>query len=220
MRRFVDLHVSAGVDLALLRHLGWRAVALASTTSKRAELLRPVEPVEGLYVARRLNLIGAPSRRLLLKAGRLVEVVAVKPMSVEQARVAAESGVADLLSPPVEPSCLNEGVASLMASTGVALELNLSPLIREGCPSKLLSQYRGWYRLAKSAGVEVVFSSGASTPLEARSPRDLASLASLITLSVEEAREALSNTPWRILERGQRRLSEGYVMPGVRVVEG
>jgi RNase P/RNase MRP subunit p30 len=220
MRRFVDLNVSASVDLTLLRHLGWRAVALASTTSRRAEPLTSMGPVEGLHVARRLNLTGAPSRRLLFKARRLVEVVAVKPVSVEQARVAARSGAADLLSPPVKPSCFNEGVASLMASTGVALELNLSTLIKEGCPSKLLSQYRGWYRLAKLAGVEVVFSSGASTSLEARSPRDLASLASLITLSVEEALEALSNIPWRVLERGRRRLSEGYIMPGVRVVEG
>ena len=106
-----------------------------------------------------------------------------------------------------------------MELTGVLLELRLAPLIEAGCSSGLLAEYRRWYRLARGMGVEVVFSTGASSTLEARSPRDLVSLASLITLNIDKAREGLSRTPWSLLERNLRKLREGYVMPGVRVVE-
>jgi len=215
--QFIDLHVSPRVEASLLRHLGWRAVAIASLTLSEARE-SPRGLIEGVEAFRRLDVKGFPSRSLMARARRLVEVVAVEPQGIGQARLAARSGLADLISLPAAPGCFDEGVASLMESTGTVLELNLLPLIKSRCSPSLLSQYRKWYRVAKAQGVEVVFSTGASTSLEARSPRDLAALASMITLSVDEARDALSKRPQALLEEGKRRLSEGYVMPGVRVV--
>lgn len=212
----MDLKVSAGVDLGLLRHLGWRAVAVDGQAD------RPPAAggaLTGLTVVRRLTLDRLPSKRELIRARRAFEIVAIKPPSVEDARAAARDGLVDLISLPGGPRCFNEGVASLMESGGVLLELCLSPLIGAGCPSHLLAAYRRWYFLAKEGGVGVVFSTGASSPLEARSPRDLAALASLITLDVEEAMDALSRVPWSLIEQGASRM-EGYVMPGVRVVGG
>lgn len=217
-RRYVDLDVSVSVDLGLLRHLGWSAVAVAieGSSTKPPSI---GEAPRGLVVVRRLTLTKLPRRRELLKARRVFEVVAVRPLNIEDARAAARSGLVDLISLPGGPGCFNEGVASLMGSSGTTLELRLSPLISAGCPSHLLAAFRRWYLLAKDRGVGVVFSTGASSSLEARSPRDLAALASLITLDVEEAAEALSKSPWALVEQGSCRL-RGYVMPGVRMVEG
>lgn len=217
-RRYVDLNVSASVDLGLLRHLGWSAVAV-SVEGARAEPPSIEGAPSGLVAVRRLTLTKLPPRRLLLKARRAFEVIALRPLSIEDARVAARSGLIDLISLPGGPGCFNEGVASLMGSSGTALELRLSPLIGAGCPSHLLSAFRRWYSLAKGEGVGVLFSTGASSSLEARSPRDLAALASLITLDAEEATEALSKVPWALIEQALSRM-RGYVMPGVRVVGG
>ncbi|MCX8204126.1 MAG: RNase P subunit p30 family protein [Candidatus Nezhaarchaeota archaeon] len=217
-RRYVELEASVNVDLGLLRHLGWGAVAIA-TERLTAEPTVVKRGPSGLTVARRLNLAKVPRRGELVKARNLFEVVAIKPLNIEEARAAARSGLVDLISLPSGPKCFNEGVASLMESSGVLLELRLSPLISAGCPSHLLAVFRRWYLLAKEKRVGVVFSTGASSPLEARSPRDLVALASLITLNLEEAARALSNTPWTLIEQGSSRLGR-YLMPGVRVVEG
>lgn len=218
-RRYIDLCVSPNVDHALLRHLGWKAVAFCAEDLKTTMKLPRGALSSGLEAFRRLTVRGPPTRSQLAKARRLAEVVSLEPLSVEQARMAAKGGLVDVISLPAGPECFNEGVASLMKLNNVFLELRLLPLIEASCSPHLLTKYRRWYYTASEAGVEVVFSTGASSTLQARSPRDLASLASLITLSLDRARDSLSVIPSSIIERGVRRLDRGYVMPGVRVVE-
>jgi len=218
-RRYIDLFVSPSVDHVLLHHLGWRTIAFCAEDLRTAAQLPRGRMPCGLEVFRRLAVKGPLSRSQLVKARRLVEVVSVEPSNVDQARMAARCGLIDVISLPAGPRCFNEGVASLMELNDVFLELRLSPLIEAGCPSGLLANYRQWYCMASDAGVKVLFSTGASSAFEARSPRDVASLASLITLSVDEARESLSTIPRLIIERGLQRLDRGYVMPGVRVLK-
>ena len=60
--------------------------------------------------------------------------------------------------------------------------------------------------------------SGADEPILMRRPRELAYLATLLDLTLEEALDALSKVPLAMLDRNRAKLDPGFVAPGIRVV--
>ncbi|RLF16655.1 MAG: hypothetical protein DRJ97_00310 [Thermoprotei archaeon] len=225
---FLDarLRVLTSEALSLARHLKWRGVALAVdelNLNLAKELANEGRKLK-IDVAIRLDVHVESSSKLkqtLTKNRRKVEFVGVVPLTIEVARVAARDSRVDflVLQPDPRVKVFDEGVASLMRSSGVILEMDLAPLIIRGCCSPLLRHYRKAYELAKKRGLNVVFASGAEELMHMRAPRDLAALAALITMDEEEARRMLSEVPKHRLDLNRSKLSPNYVMPGVRVVE-
>ncbi len=72
--------------------------------------------------------------------------------------------------------------------------------------------------MAESLKVSLVLSSGATDVRSLRKPQDFASLGMLFGLDLPHALEALSETPFAIVERNRQKLSPDYVASGVRVV--
>jgi len=83
----------------------------------------------------------------------------------------------------------------------------------------LLSCLRREVATARSYGVPLVISSGATDALLLRKPQDYAALALLFDLNVPFALEALSQNPAGIVERNRMKQSPSYVAQGVRIVK-
>ena len=84
--------------------------------------------------------------------------------------------------------------------------------------SRLLSVMRDEVDNAVRFGVPVVVSSGADDPHNMRGPRELAAVLDLLGIGEEEGLDAVSTTPWSIVDRNREKLMPGFVEPGVRVV--
>jgi RNase P/RNase MRP subunit p30 len=110
--------------------------------------------------------------------------------------------------------------AELASRSSAALEISLAQvLVADGFQRVgLLSILRREVMLAKSCGVSVVFSSGASDVLLLRRPRDFAALAFVFGVDASFAVRALSASPMSIVEGNRKKQSGDYVAPGVRVV--
>jgi len=65
----------------------------------------------------------------------------------------------------------------------------------------------------------LVVSSGVSSELLLRKPREIATFSSLFGLSEVSALDAVSDNPFAIVRRNREKLSVGFVAPGIRVVK-
>ncbi len=213
--------------LKLAAHLKWRVIAF--TVSRTGDLQELKEFKEkgrkmGLDVTSRLDIVTSSIGELkgkLLSMRRNFELIGVYPLNIEVARTAARDNKVDFLVLPsdLKLKVFDEGVASLMENSKVLLEVDLVPLIEQECSSRLLRLYRRAYDVAKKHRVKVVFASGAKAPLELRAPRDLAALASLITLDEEKALNGLSTIPLTRLTLNRSKLRSGFILPGVSIAE-
>jgi RNase P/RNase MRP subunit p30 len=225
MRRFLDLHLrprdqgELEAMLMMASELGFGGVAVAYE-----DLLEDLEPPEGLEVISRIDLnpkTAGALKAALRRVRRLYEVVAVECRSKAVARQAARDHRVDVVYlPPDSGLWFDEAEARLSAQTGCAYEINLSEflaLLGEG-DARALRRVAEGVENAYRKDVDIVLSSGASTRLEMRDPRGLASTLTLLDVEYEEALEMVSENPWSIVQRNRRRLSGEYVTSGVRII--
>jgi RNase P/RNase MRP subunit p30 len=67
--------------------------------------------------------------------------------------------------------------------------------------------------------VPIVVSSGATTEILLRKPREQAALAALFDWNETSALEAVSQNPVSIVKRNRQKLSSKFVAPGIRVIK-
>jgi RNase P/RNase MRP subunit p30 len=72
--------------------------------------------------------------------------------------------------------------------------------------------------LAIKLDVPIVVSSGATDRYGLRTPRDLASLLTLVEMDSDLTLQAVSEIPVRIVERNRAKLQSSFVSPGVRIM--
>lgn len=152
------------------------------------------------------------------------EVVSVLCGSKPVARQAAKDRRVDLLSFPAVDArkrFFDWAEAELASKSSAAFEIDMAQVLSlEGfLRVRLFSCLRREVATARSSGVPVVISSGASGLWLLRKPEDFASLAFLFDVDSSLALEALSTIPVSIVERNRERLSPDYLAPGVRVVK-
>lgn len=234
MRRFIDLHLRAPEDpegieamLGLAARLGFRGVGLYKEGATH-RALRDVARGMGLDLVSRVDLKPRNVGELtaaLRKLRRRFEVVAVECRSKKIARQAAKDHRVDILNFPHSLSGrrrigLDRQEASLASEANCAYEINLSDLLHHGHVdlSKLIGLMRIQVGNARRFDVPMVISSGARAPLQMRDPRGLASVLTLIGLDDEARLDAVSRSPWRIVEANRGKLDPGFVAPGVRRV--
>ena len=238
MRKFADLHLKPPslVDLEQTRslidksaQLGFRMVGLSlppTVENNEVKRLRTICHEAGVDLATRVDLTPKSRRELLDGLRRLrrrFELVSVFCTSKVVARQAAKDRRVDLLSFPYTNSrrvIFDRAEAELASSALACLEIDLTPLLSlKGFPRiHLLSLLRREVAMAKRLKVPVVLSSGAAHVRFLRRPQDLAFLGALFDLDLPLALEALSDTPFKIVERNRQKLSPDFVTLGVRVV--
>jgi RNase P/RNase MRP subunit p30 len=234
MRRFIDLHVKPPPEtnglqemLELAAKLGFRALGIVADRSL-FDSAKGMIPDLGLDLVSRADLRPKSARDLTSSLGRIrgrFEVIAVECQSKAVARQAAKDNRVDVLCFPTtvherRKVGFDRQEASLAAGASCSYEVNVSDLLGKGprVTSGLTSIIREEVGNARRFDVHLVVSSGAVDPLLMRDPRALASVLSLFDIVEEEGLDAVSTTPWRLVETNREKLGPGYVLPGVRVV--
>jgi len=235
--KFSDLHLRVPLnDMQQTRKMIEKSSALGynqigvplpfSVKQDAIDRLRQVSEEFGVDFVTRLDLAPKSSGELLGSLRRFrgrFEVVSVLCGSKPLARQAAKDRRVDLLSfHTVEPRkrFFDSAEAELASKSSAALEIDMAQVLSlEGFfRVRLFSCLRREVATAKSFGVPVVISSGATDALLLRKPQDFASLAFLFGMDVSLALEALSKNPVGIVERNRMKESPAYVAPGVRIV--
>jgi len=160
----------------------------------------------------------------LRRLRRRFEVVCVVCENKEVARQAAKDRRVDLLNFPsldYHKRFFDRAEAELASNSLAALEIDVKPLLVLEGPARvrLLSSLRRETAIAREFHVPIVVSSGATTEMLLRKPREQAALAALFDLNETSALEAVSQNPVSIVKRNRQKLSSKFVAPGIRVIK-
>ncbi|HEY3361968.1 MAG TPA: ribonuclease P protein component 3 [Methanosarcina sp.] len=209
---------------ALSRHLGYSGIALANHSDKLPQS-RPVLPsIREFEVFNGIELVEEnPSKlhSLIGKFRKSVDVLIVHGGSENVNRAALENPRVDILNHPAfdKSSGLNQVLAKAAAENDVSIGLPLRPFLHSRGPRRvrLLSDLRANLDLARKYDVSLVLSSGAMSCFDLRSPMETLALAEICGLEENEALEAITIVPERIISRN--RPSPGHIRKGIEVLE-
>lgn len=234
-RIYADLHIKVTREgdapellIKMARHLGFSLIALSLNEPYELNRLGAVKSVGkdfGIDVAFRLDLKpSSPNelKKLLGKFRRTVEVMAVHCHNVAIARTAARDRRVDITfyDPENIISILDERQVSLLLESGHYVEVNFSDFL--GTSPEKQAKALWYYCLAlkkvKKKGIPIIISSGATKIVDMRAPRELSALASIIVEDEGYAREMVSSVPLRLVQTNREKLSESFILPGVKVV--
>lgn len=234
MRRFIDLHIKPPPEpnglwemLELAAKLGFRGLGIVADRSL-FNSVKGMAPDLDLDLVSRVDLRPKSPRDLTASLGQIrgrFEVIAVDCQSKAVARQAAKDNRVDILCFPTTVQerrkvGFDRQEASLAAGASCSYEINFSDLLEKGprIASGLTSMIREEVGNARRFDIPLMVSSGAADPLLMRDPRALASILSLFNIGDEMGLDAVSTTPWKLVETNRGKLEPGYVLPGVRMV--
>jgi len=237
MRKFVDLHLRPQINdlghvekmVEISFSLGYRSLGIPLPYNIKEEKIRQLRTIcenVGVDLVTRVDLVPKTSGELLRNLRRLrrkFEIISVTCHSKSVARQAAKDRRVDLLAFSTGFPCrrfFDNAEAELASKTGSALEIDMAPLLLlTGFPRiRFLSSLRKEVVLAERSNVPIVVSSGATDVSLLRGPYDYGALATLFDLSLSLAWHGFSENPLSILEKNRKKLSPGYVAPGLFVV--
>jgi ribonuclease P/MRP protein subunit RPP1 len=209
---------------ALARHFRYSGIALANHSDKLPQSRPLIASPEGFEIFRGIELVEEnPSKLhgLIGKFRKSVDVLIVHGGSETVNRAALENPRVDILNHPAfdKSSGLNQVLAKAAAENNVAIGLTLRPFLhsRGSRRIRLLSDLRANLDLARKYDVSLVLSSDAMSCFDLRSPMETLALAEVCGLEEDEALEAISAAPEKILSRNSP--SPGYIREGVEVLE-
>jgi ribonuclease P/MRP protein subunit RPP1 len=138
-------------------------------------------------------------------------------------RIAVENRGVDILTHPdyERKDCgINHVLARLAKENEVAIEINFREVLNsEGLIRKnVLANHMEIIKLYKKFKFPLIVSSGALSHWQIKDPKVLISYLVTLGLEMKEAKEALSATPRKIIERAKEWRSDKWIMPGVKVV--
>lgn len=231
--KFYDFCVHATPDgdstvrelVSLARHFGFGGIAVANHSDRLPDR-KPVLPfIEGFEVFKGIELVEENPSKLHSLIGKFrnsMDVLIVHGGSEAVNRAALENPRVDILNHPSfdRSSGLNQVLAKAAAENGVAIGITLRPLLhtRGSRRIRLLSDLKANLDLARKYDVSLVLCSDAMSCFDLRSPMEMLALAEVCGLEEEEALEAISTVPEKIIARN--RPGPGYVREGIEVLEG
>lgn len=237
-RNFADLHVrlnlkgyvNASRTLNKIAMLGYRLIAVPlppETLKKEIAELRSMCSEAKVDFASRVDIKPKTQNDLIHQLRRLrrrFEVVCVVCENKEVARQAAKDRRVDLLNFPslnFRRRFFDRAEAELASNSLAALEVDAKLLLVLEGPARvrLLSNLRRETAIAKEFHVPIVVSSGVTSEMLLRKPREQAALAGLFDLDAASALEAVSQNPMAIVKRNRQKLGSKFVAPGIRVVK-
>lgn len=209
---------------ALARHFGYSGIALANHSDKLPQSQPELSSTNEFEIFRGIELVEEnPSKLhgLIGKFRKSVDVLIVHGGSENVNRAALENPKVDILNHPAfdKSSGLNQVLAKAAAENNVAIGLTLRSLLHSRGPRRvrLLSDLRANLDLARKYDVSLVLSSDAMSCFDLRSPMDALALAEVCGLEEDEALEAMTTVPERIISKN--RPGPGYIREGVEVLE-
>lgn len=236
-KTFADLHLrlnprdsaAAARIISKAATLGYRLVAVPFSPERREDetaKLRSICSEAKIDFASRVDIKPKTQNELMHQLRRLrrkIEVLCVVCENKEVARQAAKDRRVDLLNFPsldYHKRFFDRAEAELASNSLAALEIDVKPLLVLEGPVRvrLLSSLRREGAIAKEFHVPIVVSSGATSEMLLRKPREQAALAGLFGLN-ETSLEAVLQNPMSIVKRNRQKLSSKFVAPGIRVIK-
>ena len=237
-RTFADLHLrlnprDSATTARIINKaaaLGYRLVAVPFSLETREDetaQLRSMCSEAKIDFASRVDIKPRTQNDLMHQLRRLrrrFEVVCVVCENKEVARQAAKDRRVDLLNFPsldYHKRFFDRAEAELASNSLAALEIDVKPLLVLEGPARvrLLSSLRRETAIAREFHVPIVVSSGVTSEMLLRKPREQAALAGLFDLSEVSALEAVSQNPVSIVKHNRHKLSSKFVAPGIRVIK-
>ena len=237
-RIFADLHLCLNPNdrtttkcvIVKAAALGYGLVAVPfspETPEAEIEMLRGICKDANIDFASRVDLYPRTKDQLthmLRKLRRMFEIVCVVCENKEVARQAAKDRRVDLLSfqsLDYRGRFFDWAEAELASNSFAGLEVDVKPLLVLEGPVRIrfLSCLRREVSIAREFHVSVVVSSGVSAEHLLRKPREIAAFSSLFGLNEVSALNAVSDNASAIVGRNRKKLSVGFVAPGIRVVK-
>jgi len=236
-KTFADLHLrvnprDSATALRIINKaakLGYRLVAVPFLSEAREDetaKLRSICSEAKIDFVSRVDIKPRTQNDLMHQLRRLrrkFEVVCVVCENKEVARQAAKDRRVDLLNFPsldYHKRFFDRAEAELASNSLAALEIDVKPLLAlEGPPRvRLLSSLRRETAIATEFHVPIIVSSGATSEMLLRKPREQAALTSLFGLN-EISLETVSHNPMAIVKRNRQKLSSKFVAPGIRIIK-
>jgi ribonuclease P/MRP protein subunit RPP1 len=209
---------------ALATHFGYSGIALANHSDKVPESKPVLDSINGFELFRGIELVEEnPSKLqgLIGKFRKSVDVLIVHGGSETANRAALENPKVDILNhPALEKSCgLNQVLAKAAAENDVAIGIMMRPFLhsRGARRIRLLSDLRATLDLVRKYDVSIVLAGGAMSRFDLRAPMEMLSLAEICGFEEEEALEAISTVPEKILSKNRH--APGYIREGIEVLE-
>jgi ribonuclease P/MRP protein subunit RPP1 len=209
---------------AFANHLGYSGIAFANHSDKLPQLRHALPSTNEFEVFNGIELVEEnPSKLhgLIGKFRKSVDVLIVHGGSETVNRAALENPRVDILNHPAfdKSSGLNQVLAKAAAENDVSIGLTLKPFLhsRGQRRVRLLSYLRANLDLARKYDVSLVLSSGAMSCFDLRSPMETLALAEVCGLEENEALEAITIVPERIISRN--RPGSGHIREGIEVLE-
>jgi len=161
-------------------------------------------------------------KRELDKARKKFSIIAVPLSEVDIANWAAKEARVDVLTfqPTKNHHNLRGSTARLAAKAGTSLEVPIAPLLDVTglVRSKLIKEYRESITTACNAGMRVILSSGASTPIQMRSPWTLHHIGTLFGLDTQYTEVSISDYAHALLQENVRKLGDNHIAAGMELV--
>lgn len=237
-RVFTDLHLQANIkDKTAAQNLinkaaefGYKMVAMPLSFETKVEEIHKIKAVcadIGLDFVSRINLKPRSQEELLLLLRRLrrrFEIICVLCENKEVARQAAKDHRVDLINFPMldyRRRFFDRAEAELASASAAGFEVDIKPLLilEDAARVRFLSCLRREVAVALEFHLPITLSSGISEPLLMRKPREVALLSSLFGLTGDAALNAVSRNPFEMVERNRKKLANGFVAPGIRIIK-
>ncbi|MDR2707354.1 MAG: hypothetical protein LBB87_01205 [Nitrososphaerota archaeon] len=237
-RSFADLHLKITLKETQTLHntihrtakFGYHYIAIPFSLEPSMEEIENLKTVcknAGIEPVLRADLYPRNENDLMNSLRRLrrkFDIICVLCDNKEISRQAAKDRRVDLLNFPnfdYRKRFFDRSEAELARSGTAALEIDIKPLLVLAGPARIrfLSCLHREIAIAKTFGVPLIVSSGATEECFMRMPRDMASLSYLFGLSNAEALDAVSSNPLSIVLRNREKLDNSFIAPGIRIVK-
>jgi len=236
LKKFADLNLNIQTENLelfekVIRRASWLGYKIIGVplppkiVKEKIEQLKEIAKNFGVDLASRVNLSPSNPQELLRnlrKLRRKFEIIAVNCRSKSVARQAAKDRRVDIIYFPneIKRRFFDKAEAELASQALAALEIEIMqiPILPKIQRIQLISRLRNEVKIAEKYKIPIVISSGASTSILMRRPREMAALAILFDMPMERALKSISEIPCSILQRNREKLSPNFIAPGLKVV--
>lgn len=158
-------------------------------------------------------------RKTIQKNYKKLDILMVMGGDLKINRAVCENLKIDILSRPYykrKDSGMNHVLAKEAAKNNVTIELCLKDIIktRGHIRAKTISHFRDIITLSNKFKFNIIFTSGAKTEYDLRTPQDMLSLIKSLGLTQEEAEKTISLIPELIIKNSQER--NNIIIKGVK----
>ncbi len=226
-REFIDSirpnsELQLSTYLQIANQLGFSEIWVSNPKERRIYSQDPLSSLVNVYPRLDIGLNHETKRDLitiLKQQRRNYPIIAVTCFKPEIAAWAAQDNRVDMLNFPIFKTAqlMTRSVAKLMIKFDKHFEIALSDLYTLPTRQQIsaLRHIQSALEIASQKKVPIIFDSGSRTPNQMRSPRELAALGQLVSMTPTLSLDQLSILPKNLIKRNLLKISPSYIAPGV-----